>query len=112
MDFITENYGDNRAKIDAAASGDNQVIAAVSGKKIRVLSMFFVAGGAVNAKFQSDSGGGSADLTGAIPLAANGGATLPFNPHGWIQTEVGKKLNLNLSAAVQISGSITYALIG
>lgn len=112
MDFITENYGDNRSKIDAAASGDNQIIAAVAGKKIRVLSMFFVAGGAVNAKFQSDSGGGAADLTGALPLAANGGAALPFNPHGWIQTEAGKKLNLNLSAAVQLSGSITYALIG
>lgn len=112
MDFITENYGDNRTKIDVAGSGDNQIVAAVAGKKIRVLSMFFIAGGAVDAKFQSDSGGGAADLTGALPLAANGGASLPFNPHGWIQTEAGKKLNLNLGAAVQISGSLTYALIG
>lgn len=112
MDFITENYGDNRIKIDAASNGDNQLIAAVAGKMIRVLSMFFVVAGAVNAKFQSDSGGSASDLTGALPLAANGGASLPFNPHGWIQTAAGKKLNLNLSGAIQISGSITYALVG
>jgi hypothetical protein len=112
MDFMTEDYGDHRVKIDAAASGDNQLIAAVAGKRIRILSMFFVAGGAVNAKYQSDSGGGAADLTGPLPLAANGGASLPFNRYGWLETQVGKKLNLNLSAAVQISGSITYALIG
>ena len=111
MNFITENYGNNRVKIDVAANGDNQIVAAVAGKKIRVLSMFFIVAGAVNAKFQSDSGGSASDLTGALPLAANGGASLPFNPHGWIQTDIGKKLNLNLSGAVQVSGSITYALI-
>ncbi len=48
MVFIQEDFQDTRdtqlikrAKIDAASSGDNTLVAAVTGKKIRVLAAFF-----------------------------------------------------------------------
>lgn len=94
------------AAIDAATSGDNTLVAAVASKKIRVLSLFLVAAGAVNARLESGAGGTA--LTGQMNLAANGGFVLPFNPVGWFETASNTLLNLELSAAVSVDGSLTY----
>lgn len=94
------------AAVSASASGNNTVVAGVSGKRIRVLSCFLVAAGAVTAKFQSAAGG--TDLTGAAALAANGGYVLPFNEGGWFHTEAGELLNLSLGGAVSVAGSVSY----
>ena len=59
MVFIQEDFQDTRdtqlikrAKIDAASSGDNTLVAAVTGKKIRVLAAFFtMTGTAVTIRF-------------------------------------------------------------
>jgi hypothetical protein len=45
------------AKIDAATSGDNTLVAAVASKKIRVLALFLVAVSDVVARFESGAGG-------------------------------------------------------
>ncbi len=92
------------AAISAASSGDNTVVALVSGKKIRVLSYVLVADGAVTAKFQSDA----TDLTGAMSFAANGGASVPFCPVGHFETASGVALQLNLGGAVGVRGHLTY----
>jgi len=95
------------AKIAASASGDNEIVDAVAGKKIRVLRWGFAAGGDVTAKWRS----GSTDLTGPRPLtkyAAAGGAPSPW---GLFETAAGEALNLNLSAAVAVGGELTYVLI-
>jgi|GEM_PF-2004239 len=92
--------------IAASSSGNNTVLAAVNPKKIRVLAVQLVANGAVNAKWQSGASG--TDLTGLAYLAANGGYVLPFNPVGWFETASNTLLNLNLSGAVAVGGSITY----
>jgi hypothetical protein len=94
------------AAIDAATSGDNTLVAAVADKKIRVLSLFMVAAGAVNARFESGAGGTA--LTGQMSLAANGGFVLPYNPNGWFETAVNTLLNLELSDAVSVDGSLCY----
>lgn len=94
------------AVIDAAASGDNTILAAVTSKKIRVLSLFLVAAGAVNVRFESGASGTA--LTGQMNLAANGGFVLPFNPVGWFETAAGVLLNLELSGAVSVDGSFCY----
>jgi len=92
------------AKIALSASGDP--IAAVTGKKIRVLAYNIMGAGAVNAKFQSNA---STDLTGLKYIAAaGGGICAPFNPVGWFETISGEKLTLNLSASVGVGGEITY----
>lgn len=94
------------AAIDVATSGDNTLKAAVSGRRIRVLSVFMIAAGAVNVRFESDAGGTA--LTGQMNLAANGGFVLNFNPAGWFETNAGELLNLELSGAVSVDGALTY----
>lgn len=94
------------AAISESSSGDNTVVAAVSGKRIRVLSYVLIATGAVAVKFVSDASG--TDITGAMDLGANGGVSAPHSPSGHYQTGVGEALILNLGAAVQVSGHLTY----
>jgi hypothetical protein len=94
------------AVIDDAASGNNTLVAAVASKKIRVLSLFMVSAGTVNARFEDGAGG--AALTGQMNLVANTGFVLPFNPVGWFETSVNTLLNLELSAAISVDGSLVY----
>lgn len=94
------------AAIDAAVSGDNTLLAAVTSKKIRVLSLFLVAAGTVTVRFESGAGGTA--LTGQMNLIANTGFVLPFNPGGWFETASNTLLNLELSAAVSVDGCISY----
>lgn len=97
------------AKIDASSSGNNEIVAAVSGKQIRVINCMMIASGAVNAKFQSSAGG--TDVTGTLPLTANSGFTQPESRVGWFETVAGESLNLNLSGAVQVGGCLAYILL-
>lgn len=94
------------AVIDAATLGDNTLVAGVTGKRIRVVSLFLIAAGAVTARFESGAGGTA--LTGQMVLAANGGFSLPYNGEGWFQTASGALLNLELSAGVSVDGSLSY----
>lgn len=93
------------AKIDAASSGDNTLVAAVASKKIKVLSLVFQAGGTVNVTFKS--GAGTA-LSGPLPQVANSGLSSGFDPTGHLETAAGAALVMNLSAAVQVSGWLKY----
>lgn len=94
------------AVIDAASSGDNTLVAAVASNKIRVLSLFLVSAGTVTARFESGAGGTA--LTGQMNLVANSGFVLPFNPTGWFETAVNTLLNLELSGAISVDGSLVY----
>jgi hypothetical protein len=94
------------AAIDAATSGNNTLVAAVTGKRIRVVALMLVAGGTVNVRFESGADGTA--LSGQIQLVAQAGFALPFNPAGWLQTAVGALLNLELSAAVSVDGMLVY----
>lgn len=94
------------AVIDHAVSGDNTIVAAVASKKIRVLSLFLVAAAAVTVRFESGASGTA--LTGQMNVAANGGFVLPFNPVGWFETAASSLLNLELSGAVSVDGSLCY----
>lgn len=99
--------------ISAASSGNNTIVAAVTGKIINVIGCFLMASGTVTAKFQSAAGG--TDLMGGVALTAQTGFMLPLAPAWpnetipfWFRTVVSELLNLNLSGAVQVSGSLTY----
>ena len=106
---IADTAGDLTPKpavIDTATSGDTTLVAAVSGKKIRVLSCFLMAAGTVNVRFESGTGGTA--LTGQMNLVANTGFVLPFNPIGWFETAASALLNLELSAAISVDGCLNY----
>jgi hypothetical protein len=93
------------APVAAAASGDNTLVVAVPGKRLRVLKYTVVAGGAVSVKFRSAS---ATDLTGAMALAANSGVGGAFCPVGLFETAVGESIVLNLSATASVAGHLTY----
>jgi hypothetical protein len=95
-----------RVPITASASGNNTLVAAVTGRKIRVMSLALVASAAVTVQLQSGAGG--TNLTGAMALAANGVLVLPFNSEGWGETAVATLLNLVLGGAVPVAGVLTY----
>lgn len=99
---VTPKY----AVIDAATSGDNTLVAAVTSKKIRVLSLLLVSAGTVNVRLESGAAGTA--LTGQMNLVANTGFVLPYNPAGWCETASNTLLNLELSGAVSVDGCLTY----
>ena len=98
------------AAINASASGGNTIVAAVAGKRIRVVSYVIVAAGSVTATWQS----ASTALSGPMSLAASGGASAsigimaPGGAYGLFQTESGEALNLSLGGAVNVAGHLCY----
>lgn len=95
------------AKIDVAAATDNEIVAAVSGKKIIVIDYCLVAGGGANTCTWKS---GSTALTGGMSFAANGGIAVPASPYGVLETVAGEALNLTLSAATSVDGHLSYVL--
>ena len=94
--------------IAESSSGDNEVVAAQAGYKIRVLAYNFTSNGAVNAKWRS----ATTDISGRSFMDAAGkGKVAPFNPVGWVETAAGEALNLNLSAAIAVEGELVYVLV-
>jgi hypothetical protein len=109
QDRATPTITVQRAQISAASSGDNTIVAAAAGVKTKVLGLFLIGAGDVDVRFESGAGGTA--LTGVVSLAADGnGYVLPIAPPGyhWIETAANAVLNLELSGAVQVSGSIVY----
>jgi hypothetical protein len=95
--------------IDHASSGDNTLVAAVTGKKIRVHNVVLVAGGTVNVRFESAAGGTA--LTGQIQLTAQAGFAPGEAFLGHFQTAAGELLNLELSGAISVDGWLVYSLV-
>ena len=94
------------AKIDAAGSGDNTLVAAVASKKIRVISLYYLAAGTVSVRFESGASGTA--LTGQAEHTAQTGAVLNRNPDGWFETVAGDLLNMELSGAISVDGALSY----
>lgn len=95
--------------VSCASSGDNTLLAAVTGHKIRVLSYTLVAAGAVTVAFESAASGTA--LTGDMSLITGVPLVVSFEREGHFQTAVSELLNLELGGAVQVSGHITYCLV-
>jgi hypothetical protein len=92
------------AVIAASSAGATAVVAAVTGKKVRVLSYALLAAADVNVKWQS----AASDRSGLLYLAARGGVSVPHSPVGHFETAAGEALNVNLSGAVAVGGHLTY----
>lgn len=100
------------AAIAASSSGDNTVVAAVAGKKIRVKawSVSNLTAAAQAVKWRS----GTSDITGLFGAGATIGtiaahSLAPANDF-YFETVAGQALVLNLSAAVAVGGSVQYTL--
>lgn len=94
------------AKIQASTSGDNTIVTGVSTKLIKVHAIVLNATGTVNVKFKD---GASTDLTGAMNFQAREGYTINVTPPAFLlATSAGNALVLNLSAAVEVDGFLSY----
>lgn len=91
------------AVVNATSAGNTQVVAAVTGKKIRVVAYAVVSNDDVVVKFRS----GTTDITGGMRLVQGGGIAHAFEG-GLFQTTVGAALNINLSANAQVGGYVVY----
>ena len=96
--------------INATSSGDNTVVAAVPGNRIRLIACHLHGNGDVNVSWKS---GAATTLAAPMPLGVKGnGFVLPHAPTGeyWQRTASGEALVLTLSAAVAVTGSLIYEL--
>ena len=102
------------AKIDASTTGDHTVVAAPAAwQKIRIMNYTIFAAGDVSVTWKS----GSTEISGAMPIAANGGlapsagSSTAIGPDGVLQCAGGEALVLNLSAPVAVGGHLRYELV-
>jgi hypothetical protein len=93
-----------KVKIDASSSGDTLVVAAVTGKKIRVIAYDFLVSANVDVYWKSNT----TSITGVYSVPVRGGKVNPENESGWMDTATGEALYINLSTAVTLGGSLTY----
>lgn len=99
------------AAVDAATSGDNTVVAAVAGKKIRVIAgSLTMTGTAVTIRFESGAGGTA--LTGQMTPAQGQTISLPYCPVGHFETAAGSLLNMELGGAQSVDGWIVFQEVG
>lgn len=100
---VSGRYPLKQAIIDESTIATNEIVAAVAGKQIRVISLMFTVAGAVNLTWEDDT----ADITGIMEFADSGGLT-HASDSGIFWTRAGEALNLTADAAVAVGGVLTY----
>lgn len=99
------------ASIDLNATGN--VVAAVTGKRIRVVTYVLVASGAGTVTWRS----ATTALSGAMTVATGtpiSAAPLPeglAGQKGHLETATGEALNLLISGSIQVSGHLVYEVV-
>lgn len=99
--------------INVNTATTTQLVALSGTKKIYVTSIGLIAGGTGNVTFVygtgSACGTGTTALTGAYPLVAQANLTMGSGLGAVLVTPAGQALCVTTSAAVQMSGSVSYA---
>jgi len=95
-----------QAAISIASASDNNIITAVSGKKIKIVNIFFTVFGEVNITFCSNSN----VISGAMDFGATDeprGMVIPFGNFP-METVSGEAFKIRASTTVQVSGYCNY----
>ena len=98
--------------IDTATAASNELVAAVTGKRVRVYGLWIQAAGTVTLTFEDDDG---TNLAGAIvlnaretvawyPITDGKGSWLPY-----LVTQQGDGFHMLLGGSVQVSGTLWYS---
>lgn len=95
------------ATISTGVNGDNTIVSAVSGKKIRILSYMFISSGSVTATWQSNA----TNISGPMPLIASTGVSAGYNPKGHFETLAGEDLQINQNSTAILGGHLIYVEI-
>jgi len=101
------------AIVNVNTSGDNTIVAAVAGKRIKVLHYAVGCDQNVDIYWKSNSTAitGPIFLASSTSVSAGYGASSPAGLVGMFETNVGEDLNLNLNGAKTVGGHITYLVI-
>jgi hypothetical protein len=93
----------------AASQTDSAIVAAVAGKRIRVLALTAVCGGtATTITFNSKPALAGYAISCLFANGANGGEVLPFSPTGWFQTGVSDGLSATTGAGSTTGVQVVY----
>ena len=96
--------GQKFANIDQSSAATTEIVAAVTGSRIRILAAVFTGvGSSITVALKS----ASTQLTGEIAGATSINVILPFNPAGWVQTEAGEAFQIT-STNGAINGCVVY----
>lgn len=104
--YIANGDKTKRAVINETTLANNEIIAAVTGKKLCIQTLVFTVGGEVNITLNSDAN----PMSGPMDFGGTGeprGMTVN-NGNFPLKTIVGEAFNIHSSAAVQLSGYCTY----
>lgn len=105
---LNKEFKPRFAVISENTIADNELVAAVSGKKIRVLHYIVnAAGGANTITFKS----ASTAISGAIDVGDNVTISAQCEPYGVLETAAGEALNMGQSAATLVAGHLVYVLV-
>ena len=106
VDKLTVKFAQIQTAV-LAATANEDLLALVANKKIRVHALVLRLNVASTARIRSST---TSNLTGVMPIVINEGITLPFNPVGWFETVAGEALNLLNGAGISVtfSGCIVY----
>lgn len=85
-----------------------ELIPGVAGKKVRILGLAWMAGGSVNHALAW--GASPTQVVGPMNASA-APSVMPVSEHGWGDFPAGEGVDLDLSAAVTVSGNIVYAYV-
>ncbi|MDP2105183.1 MAG: hypothetical protein Q8J76_04240 [Desulfobulbaceae bacterium] len=94
------------AAINISTATTHTIIAGVSKKKIRIVSLFFTVADEVNVTLYD----GSSAISGPMDFGAAAeprGIVIPF-PYSPLELGEGNAFTITLSAAVQVSGTVCY----
>ena len=97
-----------RATINESTAASNVQVAAVTGSQIVVVHVMLVCTVANTLTWQS----ASTALSGAMGFGANGGYRDSDHDSGLFETVAGEALNLLSGSAQQVSGYLSYVLVG
>lgn len=96
----------------AASATDSILVAAVPGKKIRVVAFIINQGDTTASTVTFNSKGSGAGTAVYVPLkyGANGGTSTPEVPSGWFETIAGEGLSVTTGAGSTTGVSVVYRL--
>lgn len=93
----------------AAATTDGSIVAAVAGKRIRVLAAVSADAGTTTAiTFNTKPAGAGSAISALFQQVINGGPLLPYSPAGWFQTNVGEGLSATTGAGTASGVQVVY----
>lgn len=91
----------------AQSTTDSSVVAAVTGRRIRVTSAILTVSSATTITFNSKPASAGVAISGAI-LVPTVGLVLPHNPNGWFDTVAGQGLTVTTGSGATIGGQVCY----